>query len=210
MTWSVRGPCGVRAGDSTQPRQTPARRKGSTSRDKSSDCNSPNHLLANRPNGGSTLTPQARRRVFRSLPGHCLRVGGGTADMPSSNFIRWSLVGRGVRMAPAHCPSSDAWVGKSWHRRHSRAMAGVATCAHASATREPPVARPFVTKICGTQCKVEGKKDRASRFSSLASIAIARDMRGASRRARVAKGEKWRADRPCAQQPSRRTKRARK
>jgi hypothetical protein len=131
-----------------------------------------------------------------------------TADMPSSIFIRWSLVGRGVRMAPAHCPFSEAWVGR-WHRRHSRAMAGIATCAHASATGEPLVARPFVTKICGTQSKVEVKKDRASRFSSLASIAIARDMRGASRRALAAKGEKWRADRPCTERPSR-TPRARK
>jgi hypothetical protein len=73
-----------------------------------------------------------------------------------------------VRMGSAHCRPCDAWVGGRWHRRQSRAMARVATCARASATREPIVARPFVTKTCGMQSKVEVKKDRASNLSSLA------------------------------------------
>jgi hypothetical protein len=102
--------------------------------------------------------------------------------VPSRVFIQWARVTCNVRMGSAHCRSSDAWVGGRWHRRQGRPMARVATCARASATREPLVARPFVTTTCGMQSKVEVKKDRASRFSSLAaspSLAICSASAGA-------------------------------
>jgi len=100
------------------------------------------------------------------------------------------FVTRNVAMGSAHCLSSDAWVGRRWHRQQGRATASDLRPRHAGAARCAAVCHENMRNA------KQGRSERASRFFSLASIAIAREMLGAGPRALAANSEKMSSPSP--------------